>query len=145
MARLVGVDLPNDKRVEVALTYIYGIGRTRALQTLDATGVSGDRRAIGGRLLDVREHGAQRVGERARLAEETGARDAIERLPPVQPPGHVAERERAAGEQRRLRAGAVAVLLEAHEEGPRVGERRLQLRDDCLVHGVVFTIGGRVC
>ena len=44
MARLVGVDLPNDKRVEVALTYIYGIGRTRALQTLDATGVSGDRR-----------------------------------------------------------------------------------------------------
>ena len=44
MARLVGVDLPNDKRVEVALTYIYGIGRTRALQTLDAAGVSGDRR-----------------------------------------------------------------------------------------------------
>jgi small subunit ribosomal protein S13 len=44
MARLVGVDLPNDKRVEVALTYIYGIGRTRALQTLDATGVSPDRR-----------------------------------------------------------------------------------------------------
>ena len=37
MARLSGVDLPRDKRVEVALTYIYGIGRTRALQTLDAT------------------------------------------------------------------------------------------------------------
>jgi len=44
MARLVGVDLPNDKRVEVALTYIYGIGRTRALETLDATGVNADRR-----------------------------------------------------------------------------------------------------
>jgi len=44
MARLVGVDLPNDKRLEVALTYIYGIGSTRALQTLDATGVSGDSR-----------------------------------------------------------------------------------------------------
>jgi small subunit ribosomal protein S13 len=44
MARLVGVDLPNDKRVEVALTYIYGIGRTRALETLDAAGVSPDRR-----------------------------------------------------------------------------------------------------
>ena len=44
MARLVGVDLPNDKRLEVALTYIYGIGRTRALQTLNATGVSGDSR-----------------------------------------------------------------------------------------------------
>ena len=44
MARLSGVDLPRDKRVEVALTYIFGIGRTRALQTLAATGVSGDTR-----------------------------------------------------------------------------------------------------
>ena len=44
MARLSGVDLPRDKRVEIALTYIYGIGRTRALQTLDATGVSPDTR-----------------------------------------------------------------------------------------------------
>jgi small subunit ribosomal protein S13 len=45
MARLVGVDLPNDKRVEIALTYIYGVGRTRALETLKATGVNGDIRA----------------------------------------------------------------------------------------------------
>lgn len=44
MARLVGVDLPREKRLEVALTYIYGIGRTRALETLSATGVSGDTR-----------------------------------------------------------------------------------------------------
>ena len=44
MARLVGVDLPRDKRLEVALTYIYGIGRTRAQETLKATGVSGDIR-----------------------------------------------------------------------------------------------------
>ncbi len=44
MARLSGVDLPRDKRLEVALTYIYGIGRTRALQTLQATAVSGDTR-----------------------------------------------------------------------------------------------------
>ena len=44
MARLVGVDLPREKRLEVALTYIYGIGRTRARQTLEATGVSGDVR-----------------------------------------------------------------------------------------------------
>jgi small subunit ribosomal protein S13 len=44
MARLVGVDLPRDKRVEVALTYIFGIGRTRALQTLAETGVSPDTR-----------------------------------------------------------------------------------------------------
>lgn len=44
MARLVGVDLPRDKRVEVALTYIYGVGRTRAQQTLAATGVNPDLR-----------------------------------------------------------------------------------------------------
>ena len=44
MARLVGVDLPRDKRVEVALTYIYGIGKTRAHELLDATGVSPDLR-----------------------------------------------------------------------------------------------------
>jgi small subunit ribosomal protein S13 len=44
MARLVGVDLPRDKRVEVALTYIFGIGRTRAQQTLAETGVSPDVR-----------------------------------------------------------------------------------------------------
>ena len=44
MARLVGVDLPRDKRIEVALTYIYGIGRTRAQQVLQATGVNPDLR-----------------------------------------------------------------------------------------------------
>ena len=44
MARLAGVDLPREKRMEVALTYIYGIGRTRALETLQATGVSPDAR-----------------------------------------------------------------------------------------------------
>ena len=44
MARLVGVDLPREKRLEVALTYIYGVGRTRAQETLAATGVSPDIR-----------------------------------------------------------------------------------------------------
>jgi small subunit ribosomal protein S13 len=44
MARLVGVDLPRDKRLEVALTYIYGVGAVRARQTLAATGVSPDMR-----------------------------------------------------------------------------------------------------
>ena len=39
MARLVGVDLPRDKRVEVALTYIYGVGRSRAKQALAETGI----------------------------------------------------------------------------------------------------------
>ena len=44
MARLAGVDIPREKRVEVALTYIYGVGRTRALTTLKDTGISGDIR-----------------------------------------------------------------------------------------------------
>jgi small subunit ribosomal protein S13 len=44
MARLSGVDLPREKRLEVALTYIYGIGRSRALETLRVTGISGDVR-----------------------------------------------------------------------------------------------------
>ena len=44
MARLSGVDLPREKRLEIALTYIYGIGRTRALETLENTGVNGDTR-----------------------------------------------------------------------------------------------------
>ena len=45
MARLVGVDLPRDKRLEVALTYIFGMGRTRANATLAATGVDPGKRA----------------------------------------------------------------------------------------------------
>ena len=39
MARLVGVDLPRDKRVEVALTYIFGVGRTTSKKALVATGI----------------------------------------------------------------------------------------------------------
>ena len=59
MARIAGVDLPRDKRVEVALTYIYGIGRTRALEILDklehrgavsADGKTGDGAGI---LIDI--------------------------------------------------------------------------------------------
>jgi small subunit ribosomal protein S13 len=44
MARLAGVDLPRDKRMEVALTYIYGIGRSRSKEILQATGISLDLR-----------------------------------------------------------------------------------------------------
>lgn len=46
MARLMGVDLPRDKRIEVALTYVFGIGRTRAQATLVATGISPDKRVF---------------------------------------------------------------------------------------------------
>ena len=44
MARLVGVDLPRNKRMEVALTYIYGIGPARCKKILEATGISPDLR-----------------------------------------------------------------------------------------------------
>ena len=37
MARIAGVDIPREKRVEIALTYIYGIGRTRSVKTLEET------------------------------------------------------------------------------------------------------------
>ena len=43
MARISGVDLPREKRIEIGLTYIYGIGRTTALKILDSTGVNWER------------------------------------------------------------------------------------------------------
>ncbi|AWT25461.1 MULTISPECIES: 30S ribosomal protein S13 [Corynebacterium] len=45
MARLAGVDLPRDKRMEIALTYIYGIGPARAAELLEKTGISPDLRS----------------------------------------------------------------------------------------------------
>ena len=59
MARLAGVDIPREKRVEVALTYIYGVGRTRATETLKATGVSPDTRVrdlTDDQLVALRDH-----------------------------------------------------------------------------------------
>ena len=44
MARIAGVDIPREKRLEVSLTYIYGIGRTRAQQVCEATGINVDTR-----------------------------------------------------------------------------------------------------
>ena len=44
MARIAGVDLPRDKKVEIGLTYIFGVGRTTARAILDKTGVSADLR-----------------------------------------------------------------------------------------------------
>jgi small subunit ribosomal protein S13 len=59
MARLVGVDLPREKRMEIALTYIFGVGRTRAHETLAATGISPDKRArdlTDEELVQLRDH-----------------------------------------------------------------------------------------
>ncbi len=44
MARIAGVDLPKDKRVEIGLTYVYGIGRTSAKKILEQTGIDPDTR-----------------------------------------------------------------------------------------------------
>ena len=66
MARLAGVDIPREKRVEIALTYIYGIGRTRSTETLAATGIDKDTRVkdlTDDQLLALRDHieGAYKV------------------------------------------------------------------------------------
>ena len=67
MARLAGVDIPRDKRVEVALTYIYGVGRTRATQTLAETGIDRNIRVkdlTDDQLVALRDHieGTYKVG-----------------------------------------------------------------------------------
>ncbi|MCX4686036.1 30S ribosomal protein S13 [Kitasatospora purpeofusca] len=58
MARLAGVDLPREKRIEIALTYVYGIGRTRAQQTLVETGVNPDVR-----VRDITEDDLVKLGQ----------------------------------------------------------------------------------
>jgi small subunit ribosomal protein S13 len=44
MARIAGVDIPREKRLEISLTYVFGIGRTTSQQVCEATGISGDTR-----------------------------------------------------------------------------------------------------
>ncbi len=58
MARIEGVDLPRNKRIEVALTYIYGIGRTRSKQILEQMGVNPDTR-----VKDLSEDDIQKLRE----------------------------------------------------------------------------------
>lgn len=59
MARIAGVDLPRDKRVEIGLTYVYGIGRTRSRSTLVATGIDPNIRVRDlddGQVKQLRDH-----------------------------------------------------------------------------------------
>lgn len=59
MARISGVDIPNDKRIEVALTYIFGIGLTRSQQILSTTGINPDTRArelTDDQVIKIRDH-----------------------------------------------------------------------------------------
>ena len=58
MARIAGVDLPRDKRVDIALRYIYGIGPTRAYKIIDGTGVDG-----GTKVRDLAEDEVSRIRE----------------------------------------------------------------------------------
>jgi small subunit ribosomal protein S13 len=59
MARIAGVDIPREKRVEIALTYIYGVGRTRSIATLEATGIDRNTRVkdlTDDQLVALRDH-----------------------------------------------------------------------------------------
>jgi small subunit ribosomal protein S13 len=58
MARIAGVDLPRDKRVDIALRYIYGIGPTRAYKIIDGTGIDG-----GTKVRDLAEDEVSRIRE----------------------------------------------------------------------------------
>ena len=64
MARIAGVDLPRTKRIEVGLTYIYGIGRVRSNKILNEAGVSGDVR-----IKDLSEDDVRKI---SRVIEEQG-------------------------------------------------------------------------
>ena len=64
MARIAGVDLPRTKRVEIGLTYIFGIGRVRSNDILEAAGVSGDIR--------VKDFSEDDVRKISRVIEEQG-------------------------------------------------------------------------
>ena len=64
MARIAGVDLPRTKRIEIGLTYIYGIGRKRSNDILTAVGVSGDIR-----IKDLSEDDVRKI---SRVIEEQG-------------------------------------------------------------------------
>jgi small subunit ribosomal protein S13 len=59
MARIEGVDLPRNKRIEIGLTYIFGIGRTRSNETLAATGIDPDTRVkdlTDSQITSIRDH-----------------------------------------------------------------------------------------
>ena len=59
MARIAGVDIPREKRVEIALTYIFGVGRTRSIATLEATGIDRNTRVkdlTDEQLVSLRDH-----------------------------------------------------------------------------------------
>jgi ribosomal protein S13 len=94
MARIAGVDLPRTKRVEIGLTYIYGIGRKRSNDILGAAGVSPDIR-----VKDLSEDDVRKI---SRVIEEVGGveGDLRKEISPCAASGRAPMRERARGRAR---------------------------------------------
>ena len=86
MARLAGVDIPREKRVEIALTYIYGVGRTRALTTLAETGIDGNIR-----VKDLSDEQLVALRDYIEAARAIGERRSSPSPPMKQPPPIAAE------------------------------------------------------
>ena len=111
MARIAGVDLPRDKRIEIGLTYIYGIGRRTAANILAATGVDPDIRVRDldendvNKLREYIDHNVKVEGDLRREVSMNIKRERLlpRRAPPQGPAGprpeHQAERQDAQGAQ----------------------------------------------
>ena len=119
MARIAGVDLPRTKRIEIGLTYIYGIGRKRSNDILTAAGVSPDIR-----IKDLSEDDVRKI---SRVIEEQGARRRRS------PQGDLDEHQAADGDRQLARHAAPpepAGARPAHEDqradaqGPAQGRGR---------------------
>ena len=82
MARLIGVDLPREKRMEIALTYIYGVGRTRSKEILDATGVSPDLRSK-----DLSDEDLKKLEEQFKQLRQKAEQDGTRPSRDVEPAG----------------------------------------------------------
>ena len=81
MARIAGIELPGNKRIEIALTYIYGVGPARARQILAQVQISGDKRAkdLANGFLKI----CQEVGMALPAGESASVRYLVNPAPPV--------------------------------------------------------------
>ena len=131
LARIAGVDLPNDKRIEIALTYIFGIGRTTARKILRATGVNPDIRVKKLTDEDIRRAAPghrERVQGRGRAAQRDGdehqAPDGHRRLSRPAPPAGSAGARPAHQDQRAHPQGSEEDRGRRPQEGSRGQARR---------------------
>jgi hypothetical protein len=114
----MGVDLPRDKRMEIALTYIYGIGRTRSQEILEATGISRDQRTkdlTDDQVTQLRDYIEANLKSRVTCAASSGrypSQDRDRLLPGPAPPSWPARARSAHQDQC------------AHPQGPEAHHRR---------------------